>query len=379
MAGIGAPPYLKRGTSEQGEFTLVLNAVLAACEDAGIDPRTIDGFASFGHDASSGTTLAAALGLDELRWTSMVWGSGGGGIAAAIGAAAAAVMSGQARRVVVMRGLAERDSGRLSDAVSAHVIDSHYRSAGVVSPAQIVGMRCQRFFHETGLSPSVQRAIAQAGYAHAQRNPHAAGFGLELTDERYEASRLIAEPFHLFDCSRESDGAGALLVTSTTDPVLRDRPIVHVTAVAGSSPRDWGETLENDTSYATAGFSLLAERLWNDTGLTPADIDVLQVYENFTGAAVMAMIDHGFCTVADAEAFFTLDNLTAPHGGLPINTAGGNVGEGFVHGIGLAVEAVRQVRGTSVNQVDPVRHSMFIGGPADALVSTAIFSAEPLP
>ena len=114
-------------------------------------------------------------------------------------------------------------------------------------------------------------------------------------------------------------------------------------------------------------------------GCRLSDIDVVQVYENFTGAAVAALIDHGFCTLENAGKVLTLENLTVPGGRLPINTSGGNVGEGFVHGIGLILEAVRQIRGTSTNQVPGARLSMLLGGPADALVSSAIFGAEELP
>lgn len=378
VAGLGDPPYAKRGTATEPEFRLVLDAVLAACDDANIDPRTLDGFSSFGHDASAGTTIAAALGVNELRWTSMVWGGGGGGIAGALAAAAAAIISGQAKRVVVVRGMAEGASGRMNEAVSAHVVDSHYRSAGMVIPAQIVGLRVQRFFHETGIGPEAQKAVAQAAYRHAQTNPVAAGYGMELTDERYDNARRIADPFCLYDCSRESDGAGALLLCAADDPALKGRTLVYLSAAGATKPSRWGETIENDVPYATAGFVPLANRMWAQTGLSPSDIDVCQVYENFTGAAVMALVDHGFCTPANAREFFTVDNLTAPSGGLPINTAGGNVAEGFVHGIGLPIEAVRQVRGTSVNQVSDVRHSLFIGGPADSFVSSALLSAAPI-
>jgi acetyl-CoA acetyltransferase len=199
-----------------------------------------------------------------------------------------------------------------------------------------------------------------------------------LDDETYATSRWIAEPFRLFDCSRENDGAAALLLTTTDAAAsLRARP-VHVIAAVGSKPMNWGETLDNDDAYSSSGFKSLAKRLWATTGLSPDDIDVVQVYENFTGAAVSSLIDHGFCTIENAGEVLTLDNLTAPSGRLPINTSGGNVGEGFVHGIGLALEAVRQIRGESFNQVPNARLSMLLGGPGDVLVSSAIFGSKEL-
>src|SRR5437764_2366988 len=93
VVGVGETGYYKRGTSPDGEHMLTLRAVLAACDEAGVDPRDLDGFASYGHDRNDSTKLAASLGVRDLKWTTMVWGGGGGGIAAAIAAAAAAVMS----------------------------------------------------------------------------------------------------------------------------------------------------------------------------------------------------------------------------------------------------------------------------------------------
>lgn len=378
MVGLGETEYYKRGASPDGEMTLMLQATLAACEDAGIDPHDIDGFASYGHDRNDGTRLGAALGLRDLRWSSMVWGSGGGGIAGAIAAAAAAIMSGQADYVIFGRALAERSSGRLGAAVSAHAMNSHYRSAGIISPAQTIALRTQRLFEHEGVPRTTQKAIAQACYHHARNNPKAQGRDVVLDDETYESSRLVAEPFHLFDCSRENDGAAALLLTRTDIAEGLRRPPVHLLAAAASSPRNWGDTLDNDDDFVSAGFKVLARRLWDSTGLTPEDVDVVQVYENFTGAAVASLIDHGFCSAVDAATVLTLENLTVPGGKLPINTSGGNVGEGFVHGIGLAVEAVQQIRGESCNQVPDARISMLLGGPGDVLISSAIFGKNPL-
>ena len=379
VVGLGETEYYKRGTSPFGEMTLMLQATIAACEDAGVDPHRIDGFASYGHDHNDGTRLGAALGLDELKWSSMVWGSGGGGIAAALAAAAAAIMSGQAEYVVFGRALAERSSGRLGAAVSAHAMNSHYRAAGIISPAQTIALRTQRLFEHDGIPRSTQKAIAQACYHHARTNPKAQGRDVVLDDETYESSRWVAEPFHLYDCSRENDGAAALLLTSTDRAAALRRQPVYVLAATGSSPRNWGETLDNDDDFTSAGFKLLARRIWKATGLGPDDIDVVQVYENFTGAAVASLVDHGFCRADNAGDVLTLENLTVPGGKLPINTSGGNVGEGFVHGIGLAVEAVRQIRGDSCNQVPDAHLSMMLGGPGDVLISSALFGLEELP
>lgn len=376
VAGLGETGYYKRATAPQGSMGLCVRAVLAACEDAGLDPRDVDGFVSYGDDLNEGPDLALALGLRELRWSSVVWGGGGGGLAGALGQAAAAIVSGQASRVVVLRGHAEGAGGRLMSAVSEYYMSAHYRAHGVISPAQLCALRTRRLLDHDGVPASTMKAVAQASYRHAAANPGAVGRDVVLDDEVYEGSRWIAEPYRLFDCSRENDGAAALLLTSAREAASLAQSPVHLAAVAQSTPSDWGQTIENEADYTSGGFRLVAQRLWAATGLTPADVDVVQVYENFTGAAVASLIDHGFCDAKDAGEVIALEHLLAPSGRLPTNTAGGNVGEGFVHGIGLALEAVRQIRGTSVNQVPDAATSLLISGPMAPFVSSAIFTGE---
>ena len=120
----------------------------------------------------------------------------------------------------------------------------------------------------------------------------------------------------------------------------------------------------------------MARRLWAQTGLTPADIDVVQLYENFSAQGVASLIDHGFCTYESVGEVVRYENLIAPSGKLPVNTAGGNLAQGFIHGIGIAVEAVEQLRGTSANPVAGARHCLLAGGPGAPTVSSAVFSTE---
>jgi acetyl-CoA acetyltransferase len=111
-------------------------------------------------------------------------------------------------------------------------------------------------------------------------------------------------------------------------------------------------------------------------GMGPSDIDVLQSYENFTGGVLMSIVEHGFCTGEECNDFFKLDNLIAPDGDLPLNTSGGNLAECYMHGLGLNIEAVRQIRGTSSAQVPRVEVSMVASGPMVTPVSSCIFGSE---
>jgi acetyl-CoA acetyltransferase len=317
------------------------------------------------------------LGSREIRWSSMVWGGGGGGIAGAFGQAASAILTGQASAVIVFRALVEGVSGRLSAAVMAHHLNHHMMGAGILSPAQACALRARRLFDRHGVPPSACEAMVQASYHHGARNPEAVAYGAPFDLEAYRTSRWISEPFRLFDCSRENDGAGALLMVSAERARDLKRPPVYLAAVAQGADRGWGDLMENDDDdqYATSGFRSVARRLWGQSGLTPADIDVAQVYENFSAQGVAALIDHGFCDYESVGEFVRFENLIAPGGKLPINTSGGNFAQGFIHGIGIAVEAVRQLRGESANPVPGARTCLMTGGPGAPTVSSAIFSA----
>ena len=212
VVGVGATDYFKRGTSPLSSAQLVLQAILAACDDAGANPRSIDGFVSYAGDSSEGLAIGAALGVHEVRWSTQVWGGGGGAVAAAVNAAAAAVFSGQADCVAVYRGLSEASDGR--GAFNKGHMGHLYAAHGVLAPAQVCALRTQRMLEVDGVPASALEAVALAGYHHAQRNPKAVAYGQPLDRDRYQNSRLISEPLHLYDCSRENDGATAVLVVS---------------------------------------------------------------------------------------------------------------------------------------------------------------------
>jgi len=375
VVGVGTTDYYKRGTSPLTSAQLVLQAILRACDDAGADPRAVDGFVSYGGDSSEGLAIGTALGVNEIRWSTEVWGGGGGGVAAAVNVAAAAVYSGQATCVAVYRGLSEGTDGRRAFAKGhlGHLYSAH----GLLAPAQVCALRTQRMLEVDHVPASALEAVALAGYHHAQTNPRAVAYGSPLDHERYHGSRLISEPLRLFDCSRENDGAAAILVVSADRAGdYRGTPAFILAGVQGAAA-GWSESTENEEHYSSAGFHpALTQRLWDGARISPSDVGVAQVYENFTGPAVAAMIDHGLCPAGPAAGeFMTVDNLTVGGGTLPINTAGGNIAEGFVHGIGLVVESVRQIRGGTPNPVTGADISLLIGGPMAPLVSSTVFGS----
>ena len=375
IVGIGQTPYYKRGTSPDGEMKLALRAIVAAAEDAGLDPSEIDGFVSYGSERNTGQKLMPALGTRALRFAGLAW-THGGGIPAAVGLGAMAILAGQAEAVVVYRAMAEGSNQRLQVAVTQDDTPAQFLANGVDMVLQRSAMRTQRMIEHDGVPRATLEAIAQAGYYHAQNNPGAAGYGTTLSHEAYASSRYISEPYHLYDCSRENDGAAAvLLVSAARARTLRQTPAYLLSCPMGASAT-MGSREDNHEPYTSVGFIDLAARMWAESGYGPTDVDVAQIYENFTGMAVASLIDHGFCTSAGAGDFLRLENLIAPAGRLPINTSGGNIADGFIHGMGMVLEAVRQLRGTSTNQVPGAKLSMMAGGPGDSVTSTALFGTE---
>src|SRR6516225_8187388 len=122
IAGVGESEYCKRGEAKEPEFVLGLRAILAACADAGIDPRDVDGFASYSDDRSDASRLAAALGIHRLRSATMQWGGGGGGCCAAVANAAAAIVAGLSDCMVVFRSLAQGQYGRFGQATGIDTV-----------------------------------------------------------------------------------------------------------------------------------------------------------------------------------------------------------------------------------------------------------------
>lgn len=379
LAGIGETTYYKHGQAPASEFQLALEAILKACHDAGIDPREVDGFSSYSNDRNDPSRIAAALGLPALRFSNMQWGGGGGGGSAAVGNAAAAVAGGVADCVVVFRALAQGQFQRFGAAPPVATVAGEQAMTfpyGLISPAQRFAMRVMRFMHEHGVRHEAQRAIALASYHHAQANPRAVMHGRPLTAEAYDASRWIVEPFRLFDCCLENDGAAAIVVVSADRARdLPKRPAYLLGVAQGSEHRNAARA-HNAPLYATSSFTTVVPRLYDMAGVTPADVDVVQSYENFTGGVLMSLVEHGFFAAEEANEFLRVDNLLAPSGRLPLNTSGGNLAECYMHGFELVIEAVRQLRRESTAQVPDADVSMVISGPMVTPVSSLILGGE---
>ncbi|MCX7384342.1 MAG: acetyl-CoA acetyltransferase [Alphaproteobacteria bacterium] len=380
IAGIGETTYYRHGKSPDSEFKLALEAIVRACEDAGVSPRDVDGFASYGNDRSDGPRLAAALGVKELRFSNMFWGGGGGGVCGAVGNASAAVATGMADCVIAFRSLAQGQFARYGRSGGSPLVggdDAFLFPYGLMSPAQRFAMKVTRFMHDHGIGQNALRAISLACYHHAQNNPNAVMQGRPLDEAAYDASRWIIEPhFHLYDCCQENDGAAAVLVVPAEQARdLRHAPAYVLACGQGADHRS-AAPVHNMPDYPGSHFRSLAPRLYAMAKLAPADIGIVQCYENFTGGVLMSLVEHGLVAADAANEVLVKDNLIAPNGGMPLNTSGGNLAECYMHGLELVIESVRQMRGTAINQVKRNEAAIIIGGPMVTPVSSLILGSE---
>ncbi len=349
IAGIGATEFSKE--SGRSELKLAVEAVRAALDDAGLGPADVDGMVTFTMDTSPEITVAQAAGIGELSFFSRVH-YGGGAACATVQQAALAVASGIADVVVCYRAFNERSGRRFGAGVQRREPSAEGAAlgwnlpAGLLTPASWVAMAAQRYLYAYGLTPEAFGQVAVVGRRHAARNPAAYFHGRPITLADHAASRWIVEPLRLLDCCQETDGGQALVVTS----LARARDLRRPPAVIRAAAQGAGRAQEQMTSYYRDGLTglpesaVVARQLWRTSGLRPADIDVGVLYDHFTPFVLMQLEEYGFCAPGEAADFVAADAL-------PLNTHGGQLGEAYLHGMNGIAEAVRQLRGTSVNQV----------------------------
>lgn len=381
IVGIGETEYTRHGgIMDRSEFTLCCEAIRKAADDAGLDIKAIDGFCSYAAERHEPVQVQVALGIPELHFSNMVWGAGGGGCSGAVMNAAMAVHSGLCRNVVVYRSLAQGQYERYGQYRPRPAGGSYMAPFGLMTPAQIVALTFRRHMFQYNTPAEVLAHVAVTVRQHAHRNPRALEGGKPLTLEMHQASRMISDPFRLYDCCLETDGAGALIVTSREHARdLKQKPVRILAAAQASGPR-WGLGPTGSHNmpfedYASTNSKLLGRILFAMAGLTPADLDVAQIYDAFSGLLVMALEDFGICKPGEAAGFIMDGNLDWQKGRLPANTAGGLLSEGYLQGLNLVLEGVRQIRGTSTAQVKDAETCLVTSGGALAHKSALILAS----
>jgi acetyl-CoA acetyltransferase len=248
---------------------------------------------------------------------------------------------------------------------------------GFVGPGQFFSLLAQRHMHRYGTTRAHLAEVAISTRANAVRRPTAI-MREPLTLDDYFAARMISEPLCLYDFCLESDGAVAVVTTSAERARDLRHPPVYVSASANGGAGRWGQAISwhgmPDEYYASSGHRPVAARVYEMAGVGPQDIDVALLYDHFTPMVLMQLEDYGFCPIGESGPFVADGNIRWPGGSLPVNTHGGNLSEAYIIGMTHVKEAVEQLRGTAVNQVQGARTALVTGGPASLPVSATILS-----
>ena len=379
IVGIGATEFSK--ASGRSELQLSVEATQAALADCGLTPADVDGLVTFTMDTSSEIALARELGMGELTFFSRI-NYGGGAACGTVQQAAMAVATGVADVVVAYRGFNERSGqrfGQVQNWAAAQVNTNGLDNAwtyplGLSTPAATVAMQARRYMHEYGATSADFGRVAVADRRHAATNPAAFFHGKPITLEDHQASRMIADPLHLLDCCQESDGAVALVVVSAERARdLPQTPALITAAAQGAGADQFVMTSYYRDDIGIPEIGVVGRQLWAQSGLAPDDIATAVLYDHFTPYVLMQLEELGFCGRGQARDFIA-DGAIEIGGRLPLNTHGGQLGEAYIHGMNGIAEGVRQIRGTSVNQVDGVEHVLVTAGtgvPTSGLVLSA--------
>jgi acetyl-CoA acetyltransferase len=374
IVGIGHLPFAKDIGRPIGDTAV--EAIQLALEDAGLDNEDVDGISMFEMEHTHEVSIARRLGVKNLRWWDKI-SYGGGASCATIMHACAAIASGLAEVVVCHRARNRgsktsrpwsQEKGLVIDDKALHV------PWGLIRPVDVIGMWAHRHMHEYGTTREQLGNVAIAARKHAQKNPDAMMRDRPLDMPTYLAGRVIGYPLTLFDCCLETDGALACVVTSVERARdLKQKPaLVHAVAQA-SGPNPVHLANYNTPGMRTTSVAC-AELLWKRSQLQAKDMDCAQIYDAFTPLVIMGLEDYGFCARGEGGPF-TENGRLELGGALPTLTSGGGLSEAYVHGFNLILEAVRQIRGTSYNQV-PGCTSTLVTGASGVATSAMVVRGE---
>jgi acetyl-CoA acetyltransferase len=367
IVGMGMTEFSK--DSGRTEMRLAVEACLAALEDAGIEPTEVDGMSTYTMDNNPESDVHRFIGGKNLTFFSRI-DYGGGGACAPIMQAAQAIATGAANVVICYRAMNERSWYRFgagaNPPLSPTFLPTHYSwygPSGLNTNAGHVGMVAQRYMYATGATSEDFGRISVAARDFAATNPAAFFYQLPITLDDHQRSRFIAEPLHLLDCCQESDGAVAFVLTSTERArKLRRDPVTVVAAAQGSAEGQHRMTsFYRDSITGLPEMGLVASQLYAQSGLGPDDFKSAILYDHFTPYVLIQLEEFGFCARGEAKEFVRA-GAHARGGRLPLNPNGGQLGEAYIHGMNGIAEAVRQLRGTSVNQMADIEHMLVSAG-----------------
>ncbi|CND51467.1 acetyl-CoA acetyltransferase [Mycobacterium tuberculosis] len=341
------------GVTNRSILGLQTQAVTRALDDAGLTLRDVDGIATTGVSRFSATQLADYFGIRP-RWTDSTY-AGGSAFEMFVARAAQAVQAGQARTVVISFASNQRSarSRSLGGVVEDHTPEAQFETPyGPLYPLSYYAMAAQRYLHAYGGTREQLAEIAVAAREWALLNPAAFRYGKgPLTADDVLGSAMISSPLTALDSCLVTDGGGAIVLTSLERARdLRRTPV----EVLGYGERTTNASMTAVPDLTATGAAGAAEEAFGRAGVTPADIDVVQVYDSFTITVALTLEELGFCGRGEALDWIAGGRIR-PGGDVPLNTSGG--GLSYCHpgqfGILLLVEAVAQLRGDAGDRQVP--------------------------
>jgi acetyl-CoA acetyltransferase len=387
IIGIGAVPFGRRGEfAHKGLVRLAVEAITAACEDAGVNPKDVDGYSSY-YSSVEPAELMVAFGAHRLRYAAQTWGGGGASMCGAFQNAAMAVASGQADYVVVHKVATMENTKRYGQSFGqigqgVATVGGPFAFSvpyGLQSPGQMFALAVRRHMHLSGTTSEQMAHVAINARNMAATNPQAR-FREPITVADHQASAMIADPLRLFDFCMESDYGCAVVITSAERAAEAPSKPAYICAAAAAAPFRFGNALmsfynQPDLDFASSGHRVVAQELWRHSTLSLADVDAAMIYDHFTGMVLMALEDFGFCRKGEGGPYAAEGNLGVK-GPIPVNTHGGNLAEAYTHGMTHVNEAVRQIRGTAINQIEGATNVLVVGGAGPAPTSGMILTGE---
>lgn len=374
IVGIGQTEFSK--ASGRSEQQLAMEAILAACQDAGINPADIDGMTTFDLDNTDEVDVMRSLGAKEIKYTTRL-PQGGAASVSTIVHAKNAVESGLCEVFVIWRAMNERSQYRFGQPHHSMSPDAHSSTFmewcfpfGAQTPAAWEALSCGPYLHKYGVTSEDLGRIAVTFRKAAATNPAAWFYGKPITLEDHQTSRWIVEPMlRLLDCCQESDGGVAIIITRADR--AKDLKQMPVRILGAEYSMLFNHEIISDF-YAgdlirTENSEIVADRLEAAAGIAPKDTDVAMIYDNFTPQILRQLEGFKYCGIGEANDYVK-DGYLELDGKTPLSPNGGLMGEGYIHGMNNITEGVRQMRGTAANQIKDAKTAMLASGVAGAII-----------
>ena len=342
VSGIGETEYV-RGSGKT-PLVMQMEASLMACRDAGISPKDIDGIIPYG-GAVVAEDFITNFGISDLRFSATT-PMGGASAVAALQCAVAVVAAGICKHVLIPLGRDGWSGARIGSRVQQmpqfKLIGEFEMPSGAIAPAQLYAPMARRHMELYGTTSRQLGSIAVTTRQHAILHGNAT-MTKPITLDDHQNSRMISDPLRLLDCSLESDGGAAVIVSSAERARDLNKPPVYILGVAEGHP-DSPSAITQRPDMTRLGLAKAAPKAFAMAGVTPQDIQVAEIYDCFTYIVLCQLEDLGFCRKGEGGAF--VENGALGLGGrLPVNTHGGLLSQAHMAGLNHVVELTRQLRG----------------------------------